>query len=61
MKWDITVLPIVRGGVKILDPQCQAFVLLVKVLIKGLTLGYEQWKVLGHFQISQTKQLRRGV
>lgn len=30
VKWDTAVLPIVRGGVKILDPQWQASALLIK-------------------------------
>ena len=60
MKWDTTVLPIVRGGVKILDLQWQASTLLVKLLKRGLMVEYESWKVLVHFQVLQTKQLRRG-
>lgn len=46
VKWATTVLPIVRGGIKILDPQWQASALLVKLLIRGLTIRYEPWKVL---------------
>lgn len=44
VKWATVVLPIVRGGVKILDPQWQASALLVKLLIRGMTVGYEPWK-----------------
>ena len=33
VKWNTVVLPIVRGGVKILDPEWQASALLVKLLI----------------------------
>ena len=41
VKWDTAVLPIVRGGVKILDPQWQASALLIKQLLRGLSSGYE--------------------
>ena len=60
VKWDTTVLPIVRGGVKILDPQWQASALLIKQLIRGLSSGYEPWKVLVRYRVSQTRQSRRG-
>jgi hypothetical protein len=60
VKWDTTVLPIVRGGIKILDPQWQTSALLVKLLIRGLSVGYEPWKALVHYRVSQTKQSRRG-
>lgn len=60
VKWDTTVLPIVRGGIKILDPQWQTPALLVKLLIRGFSVGYEPWKVLVRYRVSQTKQSRRG-
>lgn len=60
VKWDTTVLPIVRGGIKILDPQWQSSALLIKLLIRGLSVGYEPWKVLVRFRVAQTKQSRRG-
>ena len=60
VKWDTAVLPIVRGGVKILDPQWQASALLVKLLIRRLSVGYEPWKVLVRYRVAQTKQSRRG-
>ena len=41
VKWDTDVLPIVKGGVKILDPKWQASALLIKLLIRGLSVGYE--------------------
>lgn len=44
VKWATTILPTVRGGVKILDPKWQASALLVKLLIQGMTVGYEPWK-----------------
>lgn len=60
VKWATAVLPIVRGGVKILDPQWQASALLVKLLLRGLSVGYEPWKVLVRYRVEQTKQSRRG-
>ena len=59
VKWDTAVLPIVRGGIKILDPQWQTSALLVKLLIRGLSVGYEPWKVLVRYRVAQTKQSRR--
>ena len=60
VKWSTTVLPIVHGGVKILDPEWQASALLVKLLIRGMSVGYEPWKALVRYRVSQTKQSRRG-
>lgn len=60
VKWATTVLPIVRGGVKILDLEWQASTLHMKLPIRGLSLGYEPWKVLVHYRMAQTKQSRRG-
>ena len=60
VRWNTAVLPIVRGGIKILDPQWQASALLVKQLMRGLSNGYEPWKVLVRYRVSQTKQSRRG-
>ena len=60
VKWATAVLPIVRGGVKILDPQWQASALMVKLLMRGLSVGYEPWKVLVRYRVEQTKQSRRG-
>jgi hypothetical protein len=31
--WNITMLPLTKGGIKILDPKVQKFALLVKMLI----------------------------
>ena len=60
VKWATAVLPIVRGGIKILDPQWQASALLVKLLVRGLTVGYEPWKALVRHRVAQTQQSRRG-
>ena len=60
VKWATAVLPIVRGGVKILDPQWQASALLVKILTRGLTVGYEPWKALVRYRVAQTRQSRKG-
>ena len=56
VKWDTAVLPIVRGGIKIMDPQWQTSALLVKLLIRGLSVGYEPWKVLVRYRVAQTRQ-----
>ena len=60
VKWATAVLPIVRGGVKILDPQWQASALLVKLLVRGMTAGYEPWKTLVRYRVAQTRQSRKG-
>ena len=60
VKWDMAVLSIVRGGIKILDPQWQTSALLVKLLIRGLSVGYEPWKVLVRYRVAQSRQSRRG-
>lgn len=60
VKWDTSVLPVVRGELKKLDPQWQTSAMLVKLLIRGLTVGYEPWKVLVKYRVTQTKQSRRG-
>lgn len=60
VKWSTAVLPIVRGGVKILDPEWQTSALLVKLLIRGMSVGYEPWKALVRYRVAQTKQSRRG-
>ena len=60
VKWATAVLPIVRGGIKIMDPQWQASALLVKLLTRGMTVGYEPWKALVRYRVSQTRQSRRG-
>ena len=60
VKWATVVLPIVRGGVKILDPLWQTSALLVKLLIRGMSVGYEPWKTLVRYRVAQTRQSRRG-
>lgn len=60
VKWDTAVLPIVRGGIKILDPQWQSSALLIKLLIRGLSVGYEPWKTLVRLRVTQTRQSRHG-
>ena len=60
VKWATAMLPIVRGGVKILDPLWQTSALLVKLLIRGMSVGYEPWKALVRYRVQQTQQSRRG-
>lgn len=42
--WQQAILPLDRGGLKLLDPELQALALLVKLLTRGLTPGAELWK-----------------
>jgi hypothetical protein len=44
--WDIAILPLPKGGIKILDPKAQTIVILANMLVKGFTLGPKPWKVL---------------
>ena len=60
VRWATAVLPIVRGGVKIMDPNWQASALLVKLLVRGLNVGYEPWKTLVRYRVAQTRQSRKG-
>jgi exonuclease III len=60
VKWATAVLPIVRGGVKILDPQWQSSALLVKLLMRGMSIGYEPWKTLIRHRVANTRQTRGG-
>lgn len=60
LKWDTSVLPVVRGGIKILDLQWQISALLVKLLIRGLSVGYEPWKALVRYRVAQTVSPKRG-
>lgn len=60
VKWATAVLPIVRGGVKIMDPNWQASALLVKLLVRGMSVGYEPWKALVRYRVAQTRQSRKG-
>ena len=60
VRWDTVVLPIVRGGVKVLDPQWQASALLIKLLVRGLSVGYEPWKSLVRFIVAQSQQTHNG-
>jgi hypothetical protein len=36
--------PTIKGGLGLIDPNTQSKALLVKLLIKGLSLGVEPWK-----------------
>jgi hypothetical protein len=60
VRWATAVLPIVRGGVKIMDPNWQASALLVKLLVRGMSVGYEPWKALVRYRVAQTRQSRKG-
>jgi hypothetical protein len=43
-----------------MDPNWQALALLVKLLIRGLSMGYEPWKTLVRYRVAQTRQSRKG-
>lgn len=60
VRWDTVVLLVVRGGVKVLDPKWQASALLIKLLVMGLSRGYEPWKSLVRFRVAQAQQSRNG-
>jgi hypothetical protein len=42
--WAIFCQPIVKGGLSLTNPNTQSKALLVKLLIRGLSLGAEPWK-----------------
>jgi hypothetical protein len=44
VKWTKITLPTFKGGFRIINLATQANTLLVRLLIKGLTLGDEPWK-----------------
>jgi hypothetical protein len=54
--WDIAILPLTRGGIKILDPKDQITTLFTKMLMKGLNLGPEPWKILLHHRVDNMTQ-----
>jgi hypothetical protein len=43
--WDTTILPLTKGGIKILNPKVQKFALLTKMLIRGSNLGPKPWRI----------------
>ena len=43
-----------------MDPHWQTSALMVKLLTRGLSVGYEPWKMLVRYRVAQTKQSRRG-
>lgn len=55
IKWDIVILPMVEGGVKIIDPQLQSAALLTKLVARGLKPGFEPWKTLLRQFVSNMK------
>jgi hypothetical protein len=57
--WDIAILPLAKGGIKIIDPEAQTIVFLAKMLVRGLTLGPEPWKVLLCHWVHDLKQSYR--
>jgi hypothetical protein len=55
-----TILPLINGGIKILDLEAQTTTLLTKMLIKGLTLRPKIWKVLLCHWVVNLRQSYRG-
>ncbi len=44
--WGSTILPLIDGGIKILDLEAQTITLLTKMLVMGLTPRPKLWKVI---------------
>lgn len=57
--WQQAILPLDRGGLKLLDPEIQASALLVKLLTRGLTLGVEPWKEFIIHRVESCQQVKR--
>jgi hypothetical protein len=53
--WDITILPLIKVGIKILDIEAQTFALLTKMLIQGFNLRPEPWKIFIHHKVDQLR------
>lgn len=58
--WQQPILPLDRGGLKLLDPEIQASALLVKLLTRGLTPGAEPWKDFIAHRAESCQQLKGG-
>ncbi len=59
--WDTTILPLVKGGIKIKNPKTQTTTLLAKVLVKGLNPRLEPWKILLRHKINNLRQSFREI
>ncbi len=60
VSWDIPILPLTKGGVKILDLEAQIIDFLTKMLIRRFTLGPKPWKVFSCHQVHNLKQSTKG-
>jgi hypothetical protein len=45
-------MPLLQGGIKIIDPHLQAQALLAKFMTRGLQEGEESWRVLFHHRVN---------
>jgi hypothetical protein len=50
--WDKAIMPLLQGGIKIIDPHLQAQALLAKFMTRGLQEGEESWRVLFHHRVN---------
>jgi hypothetical protein len=55
ISWDKAMLPIIHGGIKMINPHLQAQALLAKFMTRGLQDGEEPWRVLLKHRISNIR------
>ena len=60
IRWASAILPIVQGGMQVLDPRTQIQGLLTKILVRGMQPGQEPWKVFIRYRIAQISVKRIG-
>jgi hypothetical protein len=58
--WDTTILPLTKGGIKILDLEAHTCILFAKMLIQGFNLLPKPWKILLHHRVDNLKQNFKG-
>lgn len=51
--WDTSVIPTIKGGLKIFDPYAQARALLAKMIPRAMSQGPQPWKTLIRHRISR--------
>jgi hypothetical protein len=59
--WNFAIQPLALGGVKLLDPVLQSSALLSRLLIRGLSLGFEPWKSFLLHKLRSIKLVRQGT
>jgi hypothetical protein len=60
VKWDSFILPSSSRGLGIINPKAQLEALLTKLLVKGLSLGCELWKMILRHHANQVQFLIHG-